>query len=1767
MHILIDLQSCQNGSRNRGIGRYALSITRAIIARGRHQHSFSVLLSDRFSETVSDIRKRLADILPVENIHVLNQLSRTSAADVSNAWRNEAAQRLRQLAIRQLDPDVVFDPSPLEGLWDDTRTSASQGRHINVATLHDLIPLSNREQLLPADNDFHAYLRLLEEVRRADAILAVSSYTKSEAVRLLNIDATKIFVAELGSDESIFRPSRPTDSASAALLSRLGISRKFILNTSPLEQRKNVEGLIAGYGQLPIELRDQYELVIIGRFDDYARNYISGLAAAEGVPLEQVILPGYVSDSELALLYSRCEAFVFPSLAEGFGLPALEAMACGAPVIGSNLTSIPEVIGRDDLLFDPRDPMDLRLRLQQVLTDDVFRSNVRAYGQRRAATFTWEATADKALRAMEASYAKKIHTGEVYANSCSSTLRKVAFFWPEPRKNSRVEGVARRLLQVFSETTAFVVVHDSTIDKDDWMAANVEFRPSSWLECGEAESYRFVHLVPSDSDQQALEWMVDRHGTTIVIDDIQIREAEIRPPVWAMDALFGQGAAKLAEGLQSKEGGVGLMSGELLREISERVILSDHHARNSDLGEQNHNVFRAPPIPIAKSVSIRETFRRSLNVSGEKLVVAFVENEKSAGDIVNYVRGRGEKAKLVVQHVLSSPGMKISQLIADVWQRYPPELNYDELLNAADEVIIKEELQEGLQSLLRCDCNGVGIPLTCLSNAQHTTQTGGEPWEPRALSNSILGCPTPSRADWLPGFMEPVRGVLPSADDVAAAANAIATNDSLRRAPRIYVDISPFSSGVIRKPGPRIGNFLRGLASLNIGEQRIRFCYQKENTIFSGEKFSSHLFALPGDWGMDNITALRAGDLVVLLDAVAEINTDQHSLYKAVTDRNATILVLAVEEALRKCAGNSFQLGHLVAEFLLQSRSSITNSAKSDFSLSANTANAQSRSRFSRVTEQVVASAVPFVGIDLNSVSEGGADDLYREFSVALGNFWRLGDQSDLGKQEAYNRFVVFGHMLGTYSLAIINRSVAGALEQTYPGNVRIQAVETVPVNDFSSLLRPDRELLEKLAKRTRPIGRKEVAICQHYPIIEPPEAELSLSLLAWEETRLPKHIVDTLNANYQGVIAPARSVEKALADSGVRIPIGTIGQPTQSLTYYSDEPLVPRRAGQGTMTFLHVSSCFPRKGVDVLLRAWQRAFRMHDPVRLIIKTFPNPHNTIESDVSALRTSDEGSAIIEIINQDLNESEMIDLFKQADAMVLPTRGEGFNLPALEAMLAGVPLIVTGYGGHIDFCSDQNSRLLDFDFARAESHVADRHSLWVNPNEDDLVHALRERVDEACYQLIQERVVRARETALQIADWSAWTDRLDEWLDTVQQPPERPRIAWLSTWDVQCGIAQYSSFLIEAMSPETREETLVLCDSRTRRKSDASVVPCWSVQQTGLKETVLTQVVSADAQVIVVQHQDGLISWRELAGFANDQRVRSRTSIFVLHNPRGLLVPSSEERDYVVNALRSVDRLLVHSVADVNLLKQFGLVDNVTLFPHGASKGTIRARPVREITDGSPIIGCHGFFLYHKGIEKLVAALAQLRQQWPGIKLRLLNARFPDPVSDAAIQSCRDLVAKLGLDSSIEWYLDFLPVSGIQAKLADCDLIVLPYDQSQDSASGAARIALSSYSPVLATNVNIFAEFKDVVDMVPNNDPDVLASRIDELLRLPNERLRIQTQMDEWLSSHEWQPTAERLEDIIYAQLLKKKSMAVPRTDLRVRFKPPENSSISQGEAD
>ncbi|MDT8870512.1 glycosyltransferase family 1 protein [Komagataeibacter rhaeticus] len=225
-----------------------------------------------------------------------------------------------------------------------------------AVTIHDLIPLEDPKRYIPAQNDQDAYARRISTVKQADLLIAISDFVAGEVRNRIGVEPEKIITALNGIDHRFTLP-KPGSTDHTALLGRLGISRPFVLNTSPLEYRKNLEGLIAAFGSMSRQVRSSHQLVIVGKMNADARPYLDKLVRAEGLPADTLVLTGFVSDEDLVALYAACSLFAFPAWSEGFGLPPLEAMACGAPVISANTTSLPEVVGRADMLVDPSSPL------------------------------------------------------------------------------------------------------------------------------------------------------------------------------------------------------------------------------------------------------------------------------------------------------------------------------------------------------------------------------------------------------------------------------------------------------------------------------------------------------------------------------------------------------------------------------------------------------------------------------------------------------------------------------------------------------------------------------------------------------------------------------------------------------------------------------------------------------------------------------------------------------------------------------------------------------------------------------------------------------------------------------------------------------------------------------------------------------------------------------------------------------------------------------------------------------------------------------------------------------------------------------------------------------------------------------------------------------------------------------------------------------------------------------------------------------------------
>ena len=183
---------------------------------------------------------------------------------------------------------------------------------------------------------------------------------------------------------------------------QFGIEKPFICWVgTPEDERKNLVALLRAFSRLEPALRAGHQLLIIGKTVSGRPKSLTSFASQFGIQPREVVFTGYADDADLVMLYNICAAFVFPSFAEGFGLPALEAMSCGAPVIASNATSIPEVVGLTSAMFDPYSVEELTAKLSRVLADNEFRTALAAYHLKQAATFSWNNTAIKAITAFE----------------------------------------------------------------------------------------------------------------------------------------------------------------------------------------------------------------------------------------------------------------------------------------------------------------------------------------------------------------------------------------------------------------------------------------------------------------------------------------------------------------------------------------------------------------------------------------------------------------------------------------------------------------------------------------------------------------------------------------------------------------------------------------------------------------------------------------------------------------------------------------------------------------------------------------------------------------------------------------------------------------------------------------------------------------------------------------------------------------------------------------------------------------------------------------------------------------------------------------------------------------------------------------------------------------------------------------------------------------------------------------------------------------------
>ncbi len=256
-----------------------------------------------------------------------------------------------------------------------------------VVTVHDLTYLKRPETAKRQAARYYAQYMLKAVVRKADAILAVSESTKKDLLTTFpELDAQRVYVTHEAPSEG-FRPvTQPQQLQS--LRTKFNLHKPFVFFVGTLKPHKNVPTLVEAIHKLRNAGRTDAELVLAGKITDQSRGLVE-----EWGRLGFVRTLGEVSDQELASLYTQCECFVLPSFLEGFGLPVVEAMACGAPVVISNASSLPEVAGRAGQVFNPDKVDELCEVLYNILSNKDLRQNLIKASLDRAREFSWQKTA------------------------------------------------------------------------------------------------------------------------------------------------------------------------------------------------------------------------------------------------------------------------------------------------------------------------------------------------------------------------------------------------------------------------------------------------------------------------------------------------------------------------------------------------------------------------------------------------------------------------------------------------------------------------------------------------------------------------------------------------------------------------------------------------------------------------------------------------------------------------------------------------------------------------------------------------------------------------------------------------------------------------------------------------------------------------------------------------------------------------------------------------------------------------------------------------------------------------------------------------------------------------------------------------------------------------------------------------------------------------------------------------------------------------------
>jgi glycosyltransferase involved in cell wall biosynthesis len=402
MRLVIDLQGAQATSLTHGTGGHSMSLAQSM-TRLKGEHEIIIALNGSFTKTIEPIRAAFDDLISQDSIRVWSMPSPASAAHKENKWRRKAAEILREEFLVSLQPDIVHITGMFEGYDTNAVHSIGDARSEfrTAATVYQPPP-SFYDSATPRSADPYEvfYRAQFQHLKRADYFFSVTASAKTTLGERLGVAQNHCasFGAAVGPH---FMPCKVSATFVERIKKRLGITRSMVMCADATGDKNNLLRLIKAFSLLPPILRKSHQLVVVEQNSEELTNEFEKTLQLFGLPLDCVVATGEISADALIQLYQSCVLFVAPATVEDAGFATLEAMSCGAPVIGANTPSGIALINNALATFDPLDSISISNKMMEVLYSEQMRNALIAHGLAQAKKFNWEQSGLKAIGALE----------------------------------------------------------------------------------------------------------------------------------------------------------------------------------------------------------------------------------------------------------------------------------------------------------------------------------------------------------------------------------------------------------------------------------------------------------------------------------------------------------------------------------------------------------------------------------------------------------------------------------------------------------------------------------------------------------------------------------------------------------------------------------------------------------------------------------------------------------------------------------------------------------------------------------------------------------------------------------------------------------------------------------------------------------------------------------------------------------------------------------------------------------------------------------------------------------------------------------------------------------------------------------------------------------------------------------------------------------------------------------------------------------------------